>query len=72
VTAHCDDGHCVTCADEAVPMTVRAVRDDGTALCDDGVEVFTALVGGVEAGDVVLVHAGAAIQRAERPEVVRP
>ena len=62
MTEHCDDGHCVTCSDEAVPRTVRAVQADGTALCDDGTEVMTDLVGAVEPGDVVLVHAGVAIQ----------
>ena len=63
MTADCNDRHCVTCSDEAVPLTVREIRDDGTALCDDGVEVMTALVGEVEPGDVVLVHAGAAIAK---------
>jgi hydrogenase maturation factor len=67
----CDEGRCVTCADEAFPMTVHAVRDDGTALCNEGVEVMTDLVGAVEPGDVVLVHAGVALQLAERPKVVR-
>ena len=70
MTAYCDDGHCVTCSDEAVPMTVRAVHEDGTALCDDGTEVMTDLLGAVEPGDVVLVHAGVAIQPAERAEGV--
>jgi hydrogenase maturation factor len=70
VTAHCDDGHCVTCSDEAVPLTVQTVRADGTALCGDAVEVMTDLVGAVEPGDVVLVHAGVALQLAERPKGV--
>lgn len=61
----CDEHHCVTCSDEAVQLTVRAVRPDGTALCDGDVEVMTELVGAVEPGDVVLVHAGVALQRAE-------
>jgi hydrogenase maturation factor len=52
-------------------MTVHAVRDDGTALCNESVEVMTDLVGAVEPGDVVLVHAGVALQLAERPKVVR-
>jgi hydrogenase expression/formation protein HypC len=67
----CDDGHCVTCSDEAVAMTVRELRADGIAVCDEGVEVMTDLVGGVTAGEVVLVHAGVALQLAERPEAVR-
>jgi hydrogenase maturation factor len=64
----CDDGHCVTCSDEAIPLTVRAVGDDGIALCDDGSEVMTDLIPTVQAGDTVLVHAGVALQLAERPE----
>jgi hydrogenase maturation factor len=59
----CADDHCITCSDEAVPMRVTEVRPDGIALCD-GAEVMTALVGDVEPGDELLVHAGAAIARA--------
>ena len=58
----CDEHHCVTCADEAVPMRVTEVRD-GATLCDGGVEVMTDLVGTVAPGDELLVHAGAAIAR---------
>ena len=65
----CGDGHCVTCSDEAVPLTVCAVGADGTALCDDGAEVMSDLVGPVGPGDVVLVHAGVALQLAERSDV---
>jgi hydrogenase maturation factor len=68
----CDQDHCVTCSDEAVPMTVREVRADGIAVCDNGTEVMTDLVAGVGEGDTVLVHAGVALQLAERPEAVRP
>ena len=70
MTEDCGDGHCVTCSDEAVPLTVRAVPADRTAICDDGTEVMTDLVGAVEAGDVLLVHAGVAIQLADRTEAV--
>jgi hydrogenase expression/formation protein HypC len=70
VTTDCGDGHCVTCSDEAVPLTVDSVLGDGTVLCGGGTEVMTDLVGAVHPGDVVLVHAGVAIQRAERPEDV--
>jgi hypothetical protein len=63
--------HCVTCSDEAVALRVDAVRPDGTALCE-GVEVMTDLVGSVEPGDVVIVHAGVALQLAQpSPEVAR-
>ena len=58
-----DPHHCVTCSDEGIPMTVDSVRD-GIALCGD-VEVLTDLVGAVEAGDELLVHAGTAIARAQ-------
>jgi hydrogenase maturation factor len=71
VTDGCDSDHCVTCADEAVPMRVEFVRPDGIALCA-GVEVLTDLVGVVEPGDVLLVHAGVALQLAEGREGVRP
>jgi hydrogenase maturation factor len=66
----CDEDHCITCSDEAVAMSVREVRADGIAVCDDGTEVMTDLVGPVMAGDTVLVHAGVALQLAERPEGV--
>jgi hypothetical protein len=58
----CGDTHCVTCSDEAVPMCVDVVRADGTAVCD-GVDVMTELVGPVQPGDVLLVHAGTALAR---------
>lgn len=60
----CEDGHCVTCADEAVPLRVDEVLDEATARCD-GSTVLTELVGEVAAGDVVLVHAGVALARVE-------
>jgi len=64
----CDDTHCITCSDEAVPM--RVVASDGTlAVCvsGDGSEsdVMTDLVGPVARGEVLLVHAGAALARSE-------
>jgi hydrogenase maturation factor len=60
----CDDEHCVTCSDEAVPMRVTEVHGDRTALCGEA-EVMTDLIGDVEPGDELLVHAGTAIARAE-------
>jgi hydrogenase maturation factor len=59
----CDEGHCITCSDEGVPMRIAEVRDETLAVCEDGTEVLTALVGDVRPGDGVLVHAGAAIAR---------
>jgi hydrogenase maturation factor len=63
----CDDAtHCITCGDEAVPLTV--VKVDAArelALCEnaDGerTTVEIALVAPVTAGDELLVHAGTAI-----------
>jgi hydrogenase expression/formation protein HypC len=61
----CDDGHCITCSDAAVPMTIRRVEPHGLAECVDldgaACEVDLALVDGVAAGDTVLVHAGVAL-----------
>jgi hydrogenase maturation factor len=67
--SHCDDGHCVTCSDEGIPMRVLGRQPDGVTLCADesGAEaaVMTDLVEPVEAGDLVLVHAGVALTRLE-------
>lgn len=65
----CAGDHCVTCSDEALPMTVRAVDGErGLALCegDDGAKqsVEIALVEPVALGDLLLVHAGTAIGHA--------
>ena len=61
MSACADDRHCVTCSDEGVPMRVTEVRGD-TVVCD-GLEVMTDLVGPVEPGDELLVHAGVALVR---------
>jgi hydrogenase assembly chaperone HypC/HupF len=65
----CDDGHCVTCSDEGIPMRVVARQPDGVTLCADEsgarASVMTDLVEPVEAGDLVLVHAGVALTRLE-------
>jgi hydrogenase expression/formation protein HypC len=63
--SRCESDHCVTCSDEGVPMRVLEARSDGIALCDGGVEVLTDLVGRVERGDELLVHAGVALARLE-------
>jgi hydrogenase maturation factor len=62
----CESGHCITCADDGVPMTVvRIDHRRGLALCADADgarhTVETALVEPVARGDVVLVHAAVAI-----------
>ncbi|NMO91328.1 HypC/HybG/HupF family hydrogenase formation chaperone [Actinomycetospora sp. TBRC 11914] len=56
---------CVTCSDEAVPVTVLALGDDGLARVDNGRGVEEVSVALVDAavGDVVLVHAKEAIAR---------
>jgi hydrogenase expression/formation protein HypC len=61
----CDDPHhCVTCADEALPLAVTELVDASTARCEE-VEVMVDLVGPVAVGDVLLVHAGVALGRAD-------
>jgi hydrogenase maturation factor len=59
----CDERHCITCSDEGLPMRVLEAKGDGLAICEGGVEVMTALVGKVETGDELLVHAGVALVR---------
>jgi hydrogenase maturation factor len=63
----CDDGHCITCSDEAVAMEVVEAVDGCIAVCTDATgaraEVMTDLVGSVGPGDAVLVHAGVALAR---------
>jgi len=44
-------------------MLVLEVPYSGIALCADDVEVMTDLVGAVEPGDELLVHAGVALLR---------
>jgi hydrogenase maturation factor len=59
--------HCVTCADEGTPMRVLALDPRGGSLARcagaDGSQatVETALVGPLEQGAIVLVHAGVAL-----------
>jgi hydrogenase maturation factor len=59
---------CITCGDEAHPMTVLDVdRERGLALCTDTAgqrsSVEIALVDPVVSGEVLLVHAGTALGR---------
>jgi hydrogenase expression/formation protein HypC len=75
VTSGCDDPHhCVTCADEGVPMAVLAVDDErGLALCEaapggERTSVEIALVAPVAPGDALLVHAGTALARLDAVE----
>lgn len=59
------DGHCITCSDEAVTVTVVSVNDTtGLALVaveDVTEEVDITLIETVATGDSILVHGGVAI-----------
>jgi hydrogenase maturation factor len=73
--AQCNGGHCVTCSDEGIPMRVLRVDEyRGLALCvgDDGSRssVEIELVGPVEAGEAILVHAGVALVKLGHEAVV--
>jgi hydrogenase maturation factor len=70
------DEHCITCGDVAVPMrVVRTDAADGLAWCraaEHAAEpaaslVDVTLVGALAPGDLVLVHAGAALARLPEP-----
>jgi hydrogenase maturation factor len=68
--AACEEGMCVTCTDEGRPAEVATVLGGGlvavrTARGTETVDVT--LVGPVEPGDLVLVHAGTAIERLVEP-----
>ena len=60
----CHDEVCVTCSDEAVPVTVLRLLDDELAVVRAGAgreeEVSVALVT-ARVGDTILVHASEAI-----------
>lgn len=63
---------CITCGDEALPMTVLEVdRERALALCADAagqhLSVEIALVDPLAPGEVVLVHAGTALARQGAP-----
>jgi hydrogenase maturation factor len=64
----CTDEHCITCGDQGIPMRVVALEGAGLARChddsaadQDDSTVDVQLVGEVDPGDVVLVHAGVAL-----------
>jgi hydrogenase maturation factor len=66
--AECHSDHCITCADDGVPMQVLKVDEArGLALCIDGdgekSSVEIELVLPVEPGAELLVHAGTALVR---------
>jgi hydrogenase maturation factor len=60
----CTGDHCVTCADEAVPVVVVRLLDGGLADVDAGngrIERVSVALVDASAGDTVLVHAKEAI-----------
>lgn len=59
----CYDDVCITCSDEAVPVKVVELLDDGLARVDTGVSTEEVSVMLVDAavGDTILVHAKEAI-----------
>jgi hydrogenase expression/formation protein HypC len=68
VNEPCRDDLCITCSDQAVPVTVLRLLDEGLAVVRAGMaggnpveeEISVALVE-VDVGDTVLAHAGEAI-----------
>lgn len=59
-----EDG-CITCGDVALPLTVLTVEGADARCCDtDGRQELVAidLVGAVDPGDLLLVHAGVALE----------
>ena len=60
------ESSCITCGDVAIPLTVVKVDgDDATCVSDTGLTELVALelVHDVVAGDVLLVHAGVALEK---------
>ena len=70
VACSLDQDGCLTCGDVAVPVTVQHAGElDAVCIDSYGHEgrVAIELVGPVEAGDRLLVHAGVAIEKLEAP-----
>lgn len=66
---------CITCGDEAVPLRVLEVDDNGLALCEneqgEREQIEVALIDPVVRGERVLAHAGTAIAKLRSAEEVR-
>ncbi|WP_412537733.1 HypC/HybG/HupF family hydrogenase formation chaperone [Longispora sp. K20-0274] len=62
---NCHDDVCVTCSDQAVPVRIVELLDDGLALVDpgehEGLEEISVALVTARVGDTVLVHAKEAI-----------
>lgn len=69
VACSIDEQGCLTCGDVAVPVTVTRGAVESDALCVDAHgnegKVAVDLVGDVQPGDRLLVHAGVAIEKLE-------
>jgi hydrogenase expression/formation protein HypC len=59
----CHDDVCVTCSDQAIPVTVTRLLDDELAMVrtDAGEEEISVALVRAHVGDTVLVHASEAI-----------
>jgi hypothetical protein len=68
----CGDGHCITCSDQGIEMTVLHVDGD-MALCrapeGEQEEIDVSLIDAVQAGDRILAHARVALVRLHPAEV---
>ena len=61
--AHCLGDVCITCSDEAIPVTIVELLDDDLANVDTGqsIEVVSIALVDAKVGDTILVHAKEAI-----------
>jgi hydrogenase maturation factor len=63
--SYCENGHCLTCSDEAIPVKVLHVNQvAGLALVavhEKTEEIDISLVEDVAPGDILLAHGGVAI-----------
>ena len=64
-----DDARCVTCGDVAVEARIVALDRDTAVVERSGLteDVAVDLVAGLSVGDVVLCHAGVALEKLDRP-----
>jgi hydrogenase maturation factor len=64
---HYEDGHCLTCSDQAIPVKVLCVNHEtGLAqvtIGEETEEIDITLVDNVAPGDTLLAHGGVAIER---------
>ena len=71
-----EQGHCITCSDEALPARVLRIDQElGTALVeikDETEEIDITLVEEVVPGDWLLVHGGVAIANVTAEEIHSP